>query len=148
LYDEPAAGKLFLIRWHVGGPNCDKNQESRDAIVILDSQRTLVGTPWFKNGLTQLCAVKAMIGTQAPKGMQLLAKFVPNIKTCGVWEDGGSMTAIEAYPAACKDSESQSAFRRAIASWTCGDADDRADDLTCALLAMFYATEGATLRSP
>ncbi len=39
----------FYIGWDVGGWNCDKNQNSRDAIVILDANRRLVRKPWRKN---------------------------------------------------------------------------------------------------
>lgn len=39
----------FFIGWDVGGWNCDKNGSSRDAIVILDSDGDIVGTPWRGN---------------------------------------------------------------------------------------------------
>ncbi|UUO08101.1 hypothetical protein M4951_07220 [Blastopirellula sp. J2-11] len=39
----------YFIGWDVGGWNCDKNAKSRDAIVILDADRKLVGRPWRKN---------------------------------------------------------------------------------------------------
>ena len=39
----------FFIGWDVGGGNCDKNGESRDAIVILDAGLAIVGTPWRGN---------------------------------------------------------------------------------------------------
>ena len=39
----------FFIGWDVGGWNCDKNGESRDAIVILDADLAIVGTPWRGN---------------------------------------------------------------------------------------------------
>ena len=42
----PAAAKQFFIGWDVGGWNCDRNRSSRDAIVILDTERRIVGTPW------------------------------------------------------------------------------------------------------
>jgi len=35
--------------WSIGGWNCDKNQNSRDAIVILDANHEIVGTPWRGN---------------------------------------------------------------------------------------------------
>jgi len=200
--------RSFFIGWDVGAWNCDKNRDSRDAIVIVNYERALVGSPWrgnlresinasadtrafiktlffvcnadvptnaqvtlaidtplgfsvefiqlvshfefieavgdwnanpylfrkterflFQHGLTPLSAVKDMIGSQATKGMHVLAKFAPNINTCGVWEDGGQLTAIEAYPSACKKSESLSTVRRSIANWPCGDVDDRTDAL-------------------
>ena len=39
----------FFIGWDVGGWNCDKNAESRDAIVILDANLAIVGQPWRGN---------------------------------------------------------------------------------------------------
>ena len=39
----------FFIGWDVGGWNCDKNGESRDAIVILDAGLAIVGKPWRGN---------------------------------------------------------------------------------------------------
>jgi hypothetical protein len=40
--------KIF-IGWDVGGWNCDYNPKSRDALVILDEDRTLLGVPWRGN---------------------------------------------------------------------------------------------------
>lgn len=42
------AGPLF-IGWDVGGWNCDKNPNSRDALVILDAECHLLGKPWRGN---------------------------------------------------------------------------------------------------
>lgn len=39
----------YSVGWDVGGWNCDKNPNSRDAIVILDSDASIVGTPWRGN---------------------------------------------------------------------------------------------------
>ncbi|MBL1265844.1 hypothetical protein [Candidatus Methylomicrobium oryzae] len=174
----------YFIGWDVGGWNCDKNRESRDALVILDTERNLVGTPWrgnlrksineattarewlrrlfgycrvdfpehnlqailaidtplgfseafsrlitcreyaeaveqsntnaylfraterflFDHGLNPLSPVKDMIGSQATKGVHVLAKFAPQVTRCGVWSDSDCLTAIEAYPSACKTS--------------------------------------------
>jgi hypothetical protein len=45
------AGKRggWFIGRDVGGWNCDKNQNSRDAIVILDADHQIVGSPWRGN---------------------------------------------------------------------------------------------------
>ena len=178
----------IYIGWDVGGWNCDKNNKSRDALVILDGNRRLLGQPWrgnlrhsineakntqqwleslltlcqveqgsiaqlpltevvlaidtplgfsqpfqqllagqaveqpigssahnpylfrqtehflYRNGLTPLSAIKDMIGSQATKGMHVLAKFAPQVVSTGVWSDGNNLTAIEAYPAASKTS--------------------------------------------
>ena len=45
-----------------------------------------------------------MIGSQATKGMHVLAKFAPQIESCGVWTDGG-FRAIETYPTACRNTK-------------------------------------------
>ena len=45
-------GFAIYIGWDVGGWNCDKNKSSRDALVVLDANRTLLGQPWRGN----LCA--------------------------------------------------------------------------------------------
>jgi len=39
----------YYIGWDVGGWNCDRNRDSRDAVVILDSKPALTGTPWRGN---------------------------------------------------------------------------------------------------
>ncbi len=40
---------MIAIGWDVGGWNCDKNANSRDALVILDGRATLLGRPWRGN---------------------------------------------------------------------------------------------------
>lgn len=47
---------MYFIGWDVGGWNCDKNGESRDAIVILDASRAIVGKPWRGNLRTSINA--------------------------------------------------------------------------------------------
>lgn len=37
--------KHYYIGWDVGAWNCDRNAASRDAIVILDAARRVIGTP-------------------------------------------------------------------------------------------------------
>tara|TARA_Y100001973_G_C5208570_1_gene343550 strand:- start:8475 stop:9242 length:768 start_codon:yes stop_codon:yes gene_type:complete len=54
-------------------------------------------------GFKALSAVKDMIGAQATKGMHLLAKFIPEKMSTGVWRHQ-NITAIEAYPSPCKQS--------------------------------------------
>ena len=195
----------WSIGWDVGGWNCDKNQNSRDAIVILDANHEIVGTPWrgnlresinicsttaewiaalfdlcgsgvspepspatlaidtplgfsdafiqlatqskaaasieasstnpylfrrterflFEQGLSPLSAIKDMIGSQATKGMHVLASYAPKVMESGVWGDGSTLTAIEAYPSACKKSETIQTLRwpyPALAHADCEDA--------------------------
>ena len=40
---------VFLIGWDVGGWDCDRNSRSRDALVVLDADRHLLGRPWRGN---------------------------------------------------------------------------------------------------
>ncbi len=44
-----ATPSSYFVGWDVGAWNCDKNGTSRDAIVILDEQRVIVGEPWRGN---------------------------------------------------------------------------------------------------
>jgi hypothetical protein len=39
----------IAIGWDVGGWNCDKNTDSRDALVVLGAQAELLGQPWRGN---------------------------------------------------------------------------------------------------
>lgn len=218
----------FFIGWDVGGWNCDKNRASRDALVILDSQRTILGQPWrgnlrttindantgldwvtalfalcraelpagpvhatlaidtplgfsdafrrllvqgefvepighsdnnpylfratehflFNHGLRPLSAIKDMIGSQATKGLHVLAKFVPKVERCGVWTDDDCLTAIEAYPSACKDSAQIQTLLRPYAEDQTLDHQDKRDALTCALLAHAFHYQPETLAEP
>lgn len=215
----------YFIGWDVGGWNCDRNSKSRDAILILDSDLTIVGKPWrgnlratinesattrdwvcslfecceapvpeprtpvtlaidtplgfseafsglvtnlrcvepignsdtnpylfrqterylFEHGLRPLSAVKDMIGSQATKGMHVLAKFAPKVARCGVWTDGAALTAIEAYPSACKESATIQGLRRRHAPLCHQDEEDA---LICALVARLFAEDPGTLHSP
>lgn len=58
----------------------------------------------FERQKRPLSAIKDMIGSQATKGIHVLAKFAPHSLSCGVWSDRLIITAIEAYPACCKKS--------------------------------------------
>lgn len=214
----------FFIGWDVGGWNCDRNNKSRDALVILDAGLNIVGKPWrgnlrtaineandstawlrhlfelcqtnkpdharvvlavdtplgfsdafaglvmrkthvaelagsetnpylfrqtehflFKHGLKPLSAVKDMIGSQATKGMHVLAKFAPRLERCGVWSDGFDLTVVEAYPSACKGSGKVKAMQESYGKLKHDDLDDA---LTCALIAHLFAYEPQMLANP
>jgi len=217
-------GSGWFIGWDVGGWNCDKNGKSRDAIVILDTNRAIVGKPWrgnlrstlnsapnpeafvaalfalcgapakagdspvtlaidtplgfsqefvqlvtgqrafrelgssgtnpylfrqterrlFERGLKPLSAIKDMIGSQATKGMHALAKFAPTAIRCGVWQQG-CLTAIEAYPSACKTSSTVQVLQEPLGKLAHDDLDDA---LTCALIAYLFANQPAALLAP
>lgn len=99
----------------------------------------------FKKGMSPLSAVKDMIGSQATKGMHVLAKFAPLRESCGVWTNGKGLRAIEAYPASCKDS-------RTIKELLKDQAPLKPDDLqaawVCGLVAYLYMEHRSTLEPP
>lgn len=208
----------FFIGWDVGGWNCDNNSKSRDAIVVLNADRQIVGTPWrgnlrvtinkasntqeWVNLLFALCqasvpagvcpvtisidtplgfsesfislanllkpvssigksdtnpylfrfterflwhhdfkplsAVKDMIGSQATKGMHVLAKFASKSLACGVWTDNKILTAIEAYPSVCKCSAIIHDLRSCYSPLK---HEDEEDALTCALIAYLFTKQ-------
>jgi len=87
-----------------------------------------------------------MIGFQATKGMHVLVCFAPKIVECGVWSDGGgNLTTIEAYPSACKCSETIRALRRPYPALTHADCEDV---LTCAVVASLFAKKQAAFTPP
>jgi hypothetical protein len=230
----------FYIGWDVGGWNCDTNRNSRDAIVILDDKRSIIGTPWrgnlrltinksdttrswlealfahcqadlpdtdsmqvvlaidtplgfseaftrllardgfdnnigqsdtnpylfrqterflFDHGLKPLSPVKDMIGSQATKGMHVLAKFTPMMAQCGVWKNDATLIVIEAYPSACKQSPF---FQKLLGRYVIGertdppgrlwveqiDHQDKLDALTCALIAHTFKFHRDALAHP
>lgn len=221
----------IFIGWDVGGWNCDKNPASRDALVILDQQRRILGSPWrgnlrgvinqaassgdfvaqllrlcalddqsyaqaevvlaidtplgfstalrnlllngtpsgaignsatnpylfrqterflFERGLSPLSSIKDMIGSQATKGMHVLACFAPQIEHCGVWTDGQNLKAIEAYPTACKRSATMAELRAAIGEPVAAGPghSDLDDALTCALTAWLFRFQPMRLTQP
>ena len=85
-----------------------------------------------------------MIGSQATKGMHVLAKFAPIIESCGVWTDGDCFRAIETYPTAVRarvvDQLLQS--RRRL------KPDDVNDARKCAVIAYLFANKRASLEAP
>jgi hypothetical protein len=99
----------------------------------------------FQRGLKPLSAIKDMIGSQATKGMHALAKFAPRVTSCGVWTDGVALTAIEAYPSACKASV---AIQQLRSRYTALRHDDEEDALTCALIGYLFAGQREALAGP
>lgn len=99
----------------------------------------------FERGLRPLSAIKDMIGSQATKGMHALAKFVPQVRRCGVWSDGERLSAIEAYPSACKHSATVNELQRPFGRLSHDDLDDA---LTCALLAYLFNQQPDVLVPP
>lgn len=99
----------------------------------------------FACGLTPLSAVKDMIGSQATKGIHALAKFAPHRTSCGVWTDSRHLVAIEAYPSACKTSQTMAMLRQGYPAL---DHEDKADALTCALVAYLFNQQREVLTAP
>lgn len=99
----------------------------------------------FEQGLSPLSAITHMIGSQATKGMHMLAKFAPHRTECGVWTDQDVLTAIEAYPSACKGSETMQQLQTNFPSLGHADKDDA---LTCALIAYLFSKKRTSLAEP
>lgn len=214
----------YYIGWDVGGWNCDRNANSRDAIVILDDDLSVIGSLWrgnlrdainsaessrhwknalfalcgkvlpesakitlaidtplgfsdefcrlvtdfqcsepigefrenpylfrqterflHQNGLRPLSAVQDQIGSQATKGMHVLAKFAPERVACGVWSDGDGLTAIEAYPSACKESDT---VQKLADKYSDLGHQDKNDALICALVGYLFEEKRELLASP
>jgi hypothetical protein len=117
----------------------------------------------FSMGLTPLSAIKDMIGSQATKGMHMLARFCDVNNKCGEWGYDDLFTAIEAYPSACKNSKSIDLLLRkyiesewfdestdkAIRQYGWGiDHDDHRDALICALVGWLFANKPSELVQP
>jgi hypothetical protein len=99
----------------------------------------------FEQGLTPLSAIKDMIGSQATKGMHVLAKFAPIIESCGVWTDGNVFRAIETYPTACRNAP---VVKELLNENPTLDHNDKEDARICALMAYLFATNPESLESP
>jgi len=69
----------------------------------------------FQRGITPLSPIKDMIGSQATKGMHLLARFAPHIAACGQWQsDDQTLTVVEGYPSPAKRSPAFAALRQRV----------------------------------
>ncbi len=86
-----------------------------------------------------------MIGSQATKGMHVLARFAPRIESCGVWSDGATLRAIEAYPAACRGAVTD---KDALDCLPPLNHDDLVDARVCALVACLFATDRSAFMQP
>ncbi len=99
----------------------------------------------FESGLAPLSAVKDMIGSQATKGMHVLAKFAPQIESCGVWSDGHDFRAIETYPTACRNTQAVKSLLNDCPSL---GHDDKDDARVCAVVAHLFATKRDLFEEP
>ena len=99
----------------------------------------------FERGLKPLSAIKDMIGSQATKGMHVLAMFAPRIESCGVWTDGHGFRAIETYPTACRDTPE---VKKVLKGSKPLGHNDKDDARVCAVIAHLFATKHNTLEEP
>lgn len=99
----------------------------------------------FERGKSPLSAVKDMIGSQATKGMHVLAKFAPHGESCGVWTDGDGFRAIETYPAACRGTP---AVTQVLGGQPSLGHDDKDDARICAVIAHLFDTRRELLVPP
>ena len=86
-----------------------------------------------------------MIGSQATKGIHVLAKFAPQIESCGVWTDGHGFRAIETYPTACRDATLVETLLKGMKPL---GHDDKDDARICAVVAHLFATKRDALEEP
>ncbi len=92
-----------------------------------------------------LSAIQDQIGSQATKGIHVLARFAPKIVECGVWSDDKNLTIIETYPSPCKVSKTIQALRRPYPPLIHGDCEDA---LICALVASLFTEKRDALMPP
>ena len=99
-------------------------------------------------GFNPFSAVKDMIGSQATKGMHLLARVEAqtNGDRVGIWQ-GRNVTAIEAYPTTCKPSKMMAALRARL-DLSSLRHEDQVDAVDCALVAYTFATQRDQLVGP
>ena len=99
----------------------------------------------FALGWSPMSAIESMIGSQATKGMHLLARFAPDRTSCGVWRGGDRFTAIETYPTPCRTSATISEKLRGRSDLP---HDALRDARLCALVAYLFGTDREVLTSP
>lgn len=139
--DTPLGFSEAFLRLATGqGPAAEIGSSDTNPYLFRQTERFL-----FERGLKPLSAIKDMIGSQATKGMHALARFAPHVLHCGVWSDRQRLTAIEAYPSACKHSATIKALQQPLGKLAHDDLDDA---LTCALLAHLFDRQPDTLIPP
>ncbi|MBZ0264279.1 hypothetical protein K8I28_06385 [bacterium] len=100
----------------------------------------------FQMDMKPLSAVKDMIGSQATKGLHVLGKYAPHVRSCGVWTNTGKLTALETYPSAAKKSP---IIKEILKRFEPLNQDgDKFDALICAIIAYLYAAEPEALAAP
>jgi hypothetical protein len=140
--DTPLAFSTEFVALVQGGPPAAASIESSNENPYLyrATERFL-----FSHNLAPLSPIKDMIGSQATKGMHVLAKFAPVTERCGVWTDGMELTAFEAYPSPCRRSAHMAELRAGHDELGHADIEDA---LTCALLAWLLGERPSALEPP
>jgi hypothetical protein len=107
--------------------------------------------PHTKKQQKPLSAIGDRLGNQVTKGLHMLAKFAPQVESCGVWSDGHGdghgFHAIETYPAPCRRSgkiEKLGRHQEKLGKL----GSDLEDALLCALVSFLYETERSALEAP
>ncbi|MDR5897653.1 DUF429 domain-containing protein [Halomonas vilamensis] len=152
--DTPLALPQALLALARGEPVDSLGRSQDNPYLYRDTERWL-----FQRGVTPLSPIKDMIGSQATKGMHLLARFAPHIAICGQWQShDGLLTAIEGYPSPAKRSavmESLQMRCQLSTDWQCAlthptsnKQQDLQDAWLCALVAWSLEHAQAVLAWP
>ena len=105
--DTPLAFPQALLELCQGKPVAELGNSQDNPYLYRETERWL-----FARGVTPLSPIKDMIGSQATKGMHLLARFAPHITACGQWQSQcGAIMAVEGYPSPAKRSRQFQALR-------------------------------------
>lgn len=105
----------------------------------------------WERGHEPLSAVQDMIGSQATKGIAMLARLGVHSVETGVWVGqvgSTTVTAIEAYPSPTKRSHVMGTARLGVRGDLAIANEDVDDALTCALTAWMYSHKRELLASP
>ena len=84
----PVARNPVFIGWDVGGWNCDRNRDSRDALVVLDASGETLGRAWRGNLRTTINAAKS--------ASEFVAAILALCQVSGPADPARAMIAIDA----------------------------------------------------
>lgn len=117
----------FYVGWDVGGWNCDTNAKSRDAIVILDENKKIVGEAWrgnLRTGINESSNARAIIeslfllcGEKCPAGAMHMTIAIDT--PLGFPEAFLALATDSKGVAAVEGSESNPYLFRSTERWLC-----------------------------